>query len=220
VINPSQVFIEEGAVVEHCILNASEGSIYIGKNALLMEGSMLRGPVAICENAVVKMGSKLYSGTTIGPNCTAGGEIKNSILTANSNKAHDGYLGDSLVGEWCNMGAGTSNSNIKNTAGNIKLQLGKIIVDAGVKFGMLMGDYSRAAINTSFNTGTVVGVCCNVFNNGLTPKYIPDFSWGCNDGIKYELPKAFKDIDNWKKLKGQSITETEKKILEDISKNS
>jgi UDP-N-acetylglucosamine diphosphorylase/glucosamine-1-phosphate N-acetyltransferase len=217
-INTAQIFIEEGATVEHCLLNAAEGPIYIAKNALVMEGCMLRGPIAICENAVVKMGTKIYGGTTIGPYCTAGGEIKNTILSAYSNKAHDGYLGDSIIGEWCNLGAGTSNSNIKNTVGNIKIQLDKITIDAGTKFGLIMGDYSRAAINTSFNTGTVVGVCCNVFAEGLTPKFIPGFSWGSDDAVRYELPKAFTDIDNWKKLKGHTITEKEKEILTDIYK--
>lgn len=210
---PAGIFIEEGAVVEHCIINTDHGPVYIGKNALVMEGCLLRGPVSIGEGAVVKMGARLYPGTSIGPYCTAGGEIKNSILSAYSNKAHDGYLGDSILGEWCNLGAGTSNSNIKNTGGNIKIQLNKIQIDAGNKFGLLMGDYSRAAINTSFNTGTVVGVCCNVFSNGLTPKYIPDFSWGTDNGTRYELPRALQDIDNWKKLKGLSITETERSIL-------
>jgi len=211
--HPQDIYIEKGAVVEHCIINASEGPVYIGKDALVMEGSLIRGPVAICNNAVVKMGTKLYAGTTIGPYCTAGGEIKNSILSAYSNKAHDGYLGDSILGEWCNLGAGTSNSNIKNTGGNVRLNLGNREIDAGIKFGLLMGDYSRAAINTSFNTGTVVGVCCNVFTNGLTPKYIPDFSWGCTGATRYELPKAFGDIGNWKAFKGQAITEAEKEIL-------
>ncbi len=213
--NPSAIFMEVGAVAEHCYINASEGPVYIGKNALLMEGTMIRGPVAICANAVVKMGTRIYGATTIGPYCTIGGEIKNSILMGYSNKAHDGYLGDSVLGEWCNLGAGTSNSNIKNTAGNIKVILGKTVVDAGNKTGLLMGDYSRAAINTSFNTGTVVGVSCNVFGEGLTSKYFPDFSWG-NKGERYRLEKALADIDNWKKLKGSSISETEKIILSDI----
>ncbi|MEP6674567.1 MAG: putative sugar nucleotidyl transferase [Ferruginibacter sp.] len=215
VINSSNIFIEAGATIEHCFLNAGDGPIYIAKNAVIMEGSMLRGPLSIGENAVVKMGAKIYGATTIGPHCTVGGEIKNSVMMGYSNKAHDGYLGDSVLGYWCNLGAGTSNSNIKNTAGNIKIRLDKIEINAGTKFGLLMGDYSRAAINTSFNTGTVVGVCCNVFNNGLTPKFIPDFSWGCN-GEKYLLEKALTDINNWKKFKGQAITEAEKQILTDI----
>ena len=215
VMNSLNMFIEEGAIVEHCFLNATEGPIYIAKNSVVMEGSMLRGPLSIGENAVVKMGTKIYGATTIGPYCTAGGEIKNSVMMNHSNKAHDGYLGDSILGAWCNLGAGTSNSNIKNTAGNIKIKLNSVEINAGTKFGLLMGDYSRAAINTSFNTGTVVGVCCNVFTNGLTPKFIPDFSWGVA-GEKYLLEKAFNDINNWKKFKGQFITDEEKAILTDI----
>ncbi len=219
-INRPAIFMEAGAKVENCILNASEGPVYIGKNATIMEGSMIRGPVAICEGAVVKMGAKIYGATTIGPFCTAGGEIKNSVLFGFSNKAHDGYLGDSVLGEWCNLGAGTTNSNVKNNAGEVKywIDADKKEISAGTKGGMLMGDYSKAAINTSFNTGTVVGVCCNVFTSGLTPKLIPNFSWGADGITKYKLNKALADIDNWKKLKGSAITEREKQILTDIYK--
>ena len=221
-INSAEIFIEPGANVDHCILNATDGPIYIGKNAVVMEGSLLRGPIAICEGAVVKMGTKIYGATTIGPFCTVGGEIKNSVLFAYSNKAHDGYLGDSVLGEWCNLGAGTSNSNLKNTAGEIKyfLDADSEAIAAGNKGGLLMGDYSKAAINTSFNTGTVVGVCCNVFAAGLTPNFIPDFTWGSDGTIKYKLDKAFVDIDNWKKLKGLTISDREKQILTDIYKLS
>jgi UDP-N-acetylglucosamine diphosphorylase / glucose-1-phosphate thymidylyltransferase / UDP-N-acetylgalactosamine diphosphorylase / glucosamine-1-phosphate N-acetyltransferase / galactosamine-1-phosphate N-acetyltransferase len=213
-IDPENIFIEKGAVVEHCILNAGEGPVYIGKNSLIMEGAMIRGPFAICEGATVKMGTKIYGATTIGPYCIAGGEIKNSVLFGFSNKAHDGYLGDSVVGEWCNLGAGTSNSNIKNTAGKIRVwnNATREFETAGIKCGLLMGDYSRCAINTSFNTGTVAGVCCNIFGN-FPPKYIPDFSWG---NERYILEKALQDIDNWKKLKGKTITENEIKLLTDI----
>ena len=220
IIKPSQVFIEAGAKVEHCILNASDGPIYIGKNAIVMEGSLLRGPVAICEGAVVKMGTKIYGATTVGPFCTVGGEIKNSVLFGFSNKAHDGYLGDSVLGEWCNLGAGTSNSNLKNNAGEVKycVDADKTEISAGNKGGLLMGDYSKAAINTSFNTGTVVGVCCNVVASGLTPKLIPNFSWGVDGITKYKLSKAIQDIDNWKKFKGLTISEREKQILTDIYK--
>ena len=209
------IFSEEGAVMEHCILNATEGPIYIGKNALVMEGCLIRGPVAICEGSVVKMGTKIYGATTIGPYCMAGGEIKNSVLFSYSNKAHDGYLGDSVIGEWCNLGAGTSNSNIKNTAGIVKVwvQDNNEYLPAGIKCGLLIGDYSRTAINTSFNTGTVVGVCCNIFSEGFPPKYIQHFSWGQEE---YKLEKALLDIDNWKKLKGKTITPEEIKILTDI----
>lgn len=219
-INPAQIFIEGGAKVEHCILNATDGPVYIGKNAVIMEGSMLRGPVAICEGAVVKMGTKIYGATTVGPFCTVAGEVKNSVLFGFSNKAHDGYLGDSVLGEWCNLGAGTSNSNVKNNAGEVKycIDSDKTLISAGNKGGLLMGDYSKAAINTSFNTGTMVGVCSNVVSPGLTPKFIGNFSWGTDGITKYKLSKALIDIDNWKKLKGLAISEREKQILTDIYK--
>ncbi|MDB5208096.1 MAG: hypothetical protein JWR72_3171 [Flavisolibacter sp.] len=215
-VNSSNIFIEKGAVVEMCSLNAVEGPIYIGKNAVVMEGSLLRGPIAICDGAVVKMGTRLYGGTTVGPKCTVGGEIKNSVLFGNSNKAHDGYMGDSVIGEWCNWGAGTSNSNIKNNASGVVVWTPNGAVDVGLKCGVLMGDYSRTAINTSINTGTVIGACANVYGAGLTPKYIPSFSWG-SDGIqRYELEKAFADINNWKLLKGSAISGNEKIILKHI----
>jgi UDP-N-acetylglucosamine diphosphorylase / glucose-1-phosphate thymidylyltransferase / UDP-N-acetylgalactosamine diphosphorylase / glucosamine-1-phosphate N-acetyltransferase / galactosamine-1-phosphate N-acetyltransferase len=221
-INSAEIFIEAGAKLEHCILNATDGPIYIGKNATIMEGSLIRGSVAICEGAVVKMGTRIYGATTVGPYCTVGGEIKNSVLFGYSNKAHDGYLGDSVLGEWCNLGAGTSNSNVKNTAGEVKYwsDIDQKQIGAGNKGGLLMGDYSKAAINTSFNTGTIVGVCCNVFAAGLTPTLIPDFSWGADGVAKYRLDKALVDIDNWKKLKGLAISDREKQILTDIYKLS
>lgn len=221
-INPAQIFAEPGAKVEHCILNAADGPIYIGKNATMMEGSMVRGPFAMCEGSVVKMGSKIYGATTIGPYCLAGGEIKNSVMMGYSNKAHDGYLGDSVIGEWCNLGAGTSNSNIKNNCSEVKywVHADKSEMSAGTKGGLLMGDYSKAAINTSFNTGTVVGICSNVFAEGLTPKYIPHFSWGADGITRYKLNKVLEDINKWKQLKGLSITERETKILTDIYKKN
>ena len=209
------IFLEEGATVKHSILNASYGPIYIGENAKVMEGCTIRGPFAMCEGSILKMGAKVYGATTLGPYCIAAGEIKNSILFGYSNKSHDGYLGDSVIGEWCNLGAGTSNSNIKNTAGNVKIwnDFKKEYISAGFKCGLLMGDYSRAAINTSFNTGTVVGVASNVFCNGFPPTFIESFSWG---NKKYELEKALEHIENWKKLKGHILSEEEKKILSDI----
>lgn len=217
-INPGSIFIEEGARISHSLLNAATGPIYIGRNAEIMEGCLIRGPFALCEGAVVKMGAKIYGATTIGPFSTVGGEIKNSILFGYSNKGHDGYLGDAVIGEWCNLGAGTSNSNLKNSAGDVKVwdaPTGQFI-GAGLKCGLLMGDYSRAAINTSFNTGTVVGVCCNVFGEGLTPPYIPHFSWGQQGDMKYVFEKALQDIANWKKLKNQSLTDAEIRTLEHI----
>jgi hypothetical protein len=170
------------------------------------------------EGAVLKMGTRVYGATTLGPYCTGGGEIKNSVMLGYSNKAHDGYLGDSVIGEWCNLGAGTSNSNLKNNAGEVHLWTPKGNLDAGRKCGVLMGDYSRTAINTAINTGTVIGACCNVFGTGLTPAYIPNFSWGSEGIERYDIEKAKKDVDAWKKLKGKSIEDHEKKILEYIFK--
>lgn len=217
-IHPEHIFIEPGAVVEHAILNASTGPIYIGSHATIMEGSAIRGPFSMGEQAVVKMNSRVYGATTLGPFCMGGGEIKNSIMTGYSNKAHDGYMGDSVIGEWCNWGAGTTNSNVKNTAGIVKVwsEAEKDYLAAGQKCGVIMGDYSRTAINSAINTGTVIGVSCNVFGDGLLPNIIPDFSWGCK-GLKYNMDKALVDIDNWKQLKQHSLSETEKKILLTIS---
>ena len=219
IIGKEQIFIEPGAVVEHSILNASTGPVYIGKNAIVMEGNLVRGPFALCEGAVLKMGSKIYGATTIGPFSVAGGEIKNSVIFGYSNKAHDGYLGDSVIGEWCNLGAGTSNSNVKNTASEVKYinnQHAQGII-AGNKGGLLMGDYSRAAINTSFNTGTIVGVCCNIFGQNIPEKYVPDFSWG---NERYLFEKALSDIANWKQMKGKEISEREKTLLLELYKSN
>ena len=219
VVNAASVFLEKGAKVQHCVLNASSGPIYIGKNAEIMEGSMIRGPFALGEGAWVKMNSRMYGATSIGPYSQVGGEIKNSVIFGHSNKAHDGYLGDSVIGEWCNLGAGTTNSNLKNNASVIKVWTPKGQLEAGIKCGMMMGDYSRTAINTSVNSGTVIGVSCNVFGNGLTPSYIPNFSWG-SDGVKrYDFEKAIADIENWKKLKSKGISDNEKSILKYIFKH-
>ncbi len=212
IINTKDIFVEEGAQIEYSSLNASSGPIYIGKNTQIMEGSLIRGPFSLGENSVVKMGTKIYGATTIGQNCVVGGEIKNSILLDNSNKAHDGYLGDSVIGAWCNLGAGTSNSNVKNNGSEVKYQIDTFAepISAGNKAGLIMGDFSRSAINTSFNTGSIVGVCCNIFEPGFPPKYSSNFSWGKK---RYELDKAISDIDNWKKMKNNSITTAEIEIL-------
>ncbi len=217
-INEAAIFIEEGATLQYCSLNASAGPIYIGKNSEVMEGAAIRGPFALCEGAVVKMGAKIYGATTIGPYSMAGGEIKNSVIFGYSNKAHDGYLGDAVLGEWCNLGAGTSNSNIKNTASEVKVwNMGKeAFSTAGIKCGVLMGDYSRCAVNTSFNTGTVVGVCANIFGEGMPPKYVPSFTWGSKGLSSYEFEKALNDIANWKKLKNQTLSEKEIQALQTI----
>ncbi|HEY2722505.1 MAG TPA: putative sugar nucleotidyl transferase [Chitinophagaceae bacterium] len=216
VISASDIFLEKGAKVQYSVLNASNGPIYIGKNAEVMEGCMIRGPFALGQNSVLKMGSKVYGATSVGPHCAVAGEIKNSVLFGYSNKAHDGYLGDSVIGEWCNLGAGTTNSNLKNNAGEVRIWTPGGQVNAGNKCGVLMGDYSRTMINTALNTGTVIGASCNVFGTGLTPKYLPSFSWG-NDGIdRYDFNKAIADIGNWKKLKGKKLSKNEKSILKHI----
>jgi UDP-N-acetylglucosamine diphosphorylase / glucose-1-phosphate thymidylyltransferase / UDP-N-acetylgalactosamine diphosphorylase / glucosamine-1-phosphate N-acetyltransferase / galactosamine-1-phosphate N-acetyltransferase len=216
------IFLEPGARVEHAILNATTGPIYVGKNAQIMEGVMIRGPVSIGESAVVKMGTVIYGASTIGPECIVGGEIKNSVLFGYSNKAHHGYLGDSVIGEWCNLGAGSSNSNVKNTGGKVRVwnDAKKAFFEGGAKCGLFMGDYCRAAINTSFTTGTVVGVCCNIFGLGLTPNYLPSFSWGFSPPQKYRLNKAIEDITNWKKFKNQQLTPLEIRTLTHIFEQS
>lgn len=219
VIQTADIFIEEGAKVEFCTLNSTTGPVYIGKDATIMEGVMIRGPFALGENSLLKMGTKIYGATTLGPYCMAGGEIKNTIMMGYSNKGHDGYLGDSVIGEWCNLGAGTSNSNIKNTGGNIKMwnAFTHSFENAGQKCGVVMGDYSRTAINSSINTGSMIGVCANVFGNGLLPKVVNDFSWGLNE--RYTLDKAIQDIDNWKQLKNKKITTIEVDLLKHIFEN-
>jgi len=209
--NPENVFIEEGAEIAPCFINAQSGPVYIGRNAVILDGVMIQGPVAICEGAVIKMGAKIYGASTIGPFCTAGGEIKNSVMLGYSNKAHDGYLGDSVVGEWCNLGAGCTNSNVKNTGGTVKMwnpaQTAFIVV--GNKCGLVMGDYSRAAINTTFNTGTMVGIGANVFGQGISPKYIPSFSWGMDLLERAGFEKSIEHLSNWKKFKQKELTTNE-----------
>ena len=220
IIGADRIFLEKGAKLEWVSLNASTGPIYIGRDSEIMEGSTIRGPFALGEGGVVKMGSRIYGATSIGPFSVAGGEIKNSVVMAYSNKGHDGYLGDSVIGDWCNIGAGSCISNLKNTASPIFLRdlKGKADVEIGIKCGLLMGDYTRCAVNTSFNTGTVAGCASNIFGEGFAPKNIPEFTWGHHE--KYQLNKALEHISNWKKLKGQSLTQHEIDILEHIYKQS
>ena len=220
VIQPENIFIEKGAEVHCAILNASTGPIYIGKNAMIMEGTAIRGPFVLGEKGVVKMNTSIYGATTIGPYCLAGGEIKNSVLMGFSNKGHEGYLGDSIIGHWCNLGAGTCNSNIKNTAGPIQMwdEAKQIWETVGQKMGMLVGDYSRFAIQSSINTGSYIGVSANIFGNGLLPKFIPNFTWGVVSG--YQIDKAIEDIGNWKQLKGFVMSEEEKQVLQKLYKKA
>ncbi|WP_247237789.1 putative sugar nucleotidyl transferase [Telluribacter sp. SYSU D00476] len=179
--NPEAIFIEEGATIRAAILNAENGPIYIGRNAVINEGSVVQGPFAMGEEAVLNLGATIRPNTTIGPYCKVGGEVNNSVLFGYSNKAHSGYLGNSVLGEWCNLGANTNNSNLKNDYTTVKLYnyAAGELVDTGRLFcGLFMGDYTKAGISTMFNTGTVVGVNVNVFGAGFQPKFIPSFTWG------------------------------------------
>ena len=217
-ICPENIYIDKLANFQHCFLNASTGPIYIGKNATVQEGAMIRGPFALGENSLVRMGAKIYGATTIGNSCVVGGEIKNIVMQGNSNKAHDGYLGDSVIGEWCNFGAGSTNSNVKNTGGIVKVwnDDSNDYLPVGQKCGLIMGDHSKVAINSAINTGTVIGVCCNVFGIGLSPKRIRNFSWGGDGNTKYDFNKAIKEIENWKEMKHQKLTSKEITVLKHI----
>jgi len=195
VIAPENIFIEEGATLEFTTLNASNGPIYIGKNTEIMEGSLIRGPLALCEGAVIKLGAKIYGPTTIGPYSKVGGEVNNSVLFAFSNKGHDGFLGNSVIGEWCNLGADTNNSNLKNNYAEVRLwdYQTESFARTGLQFcGLMMGDHSKCGINTMFNTGTVVGVSSNIFGSGFPRNFVPSFSWGGHGGFTtYLTSKAF-----------------------------
>lgn len=195
VIAPENIFIEEGATLEFTTLNASNGPIYIGKNAEIMEGSLVRGPLALCEGAAIKLGAKIYGPTTIGPYSKVGGEVNNSVLFAFSNKGHDGFLGNSVIGEWCNLGADTNNSNLKNNYAEVRLwdYQTESFARTGLQFcGLMMGDHSKCGINTMFNTGTVVGVSSNIFGSGFPRNFVPSFSWGGHSGFTtYLTSKAF-----------------------------
>ncbi|MFT6982372.1 MAG: UDP-N-acetylglucosamine diphosphorylase/glucosamine-1-phosphate N-acetyltransferase [Crocinitomicaceae bacterium] len=217
--DPNLIFLEEGATVEAAILNTKSGPIYIGKNAEVMEGSLLRGPIAMCESAVFKLGTKVYGPTTLGPFCKVGGEVTNVIFQAYSNKGHDGFLGNSLIGEWCNIGADTNSSNLKNNYGKVKTysyqEQGLIQTD--VQFmGLVMGDHSKCGINTMFNTATVVGVSSNVFGAEFPAKFIPSFTWGTG-GEKYNFDKALESANNMMDRRGLTLSKAEISILKYIS---
>lgn len=220
VINKENIFIEEGAEVVFATLNASEGPIYIGKNALVMERSSIRGPFAMCDNAVVKMGAKIYKDTTIGPYSKIGGEVSNSVIFGYSSKGHDGYLGNSVLGEWCNLGADTNNSNLKNNYAEVKLwdyETGRF-AKTGLQFcGLMMGDHSKCGINTMFNTGTVVGVSANLFGSGFPRNFIPSFSWGGASGFTvFQMNKVTEVATAVLKRRGLSFEEVDQKILDHI----
>ncbi|MEN9350245.1 MAG: hypothetical protein RL372_1223 [Bacteroidota bacterium] len=215
--NKEQIFIEEGAILSHCHLNASTGPIYISSGAEIQEGSCIRGPFVLLNNACVKMNTVVYGATTIGPKSIIGGEVKNSILFGYSNKAHHGYLGDAVIGEWCNLGAGTSNSNVKNTAGNISVwdESANTKRYVGNKMGVCMGDYVKTAINTSITTGATIGVGANVFCAGLTPNVVTHFSWGIENST-YQIDKLIEDTAGWKAFKNEAFSDMEKQLIRAI----
>ncbi len=218
---PENIFLEEGAQTFACTLNATNGPIYIGKNAVVHENSAIQGPFALLDNAGVNMGAKIRGATTVGPWSHVGGEIKNSVIFGYSNKGHEGYLGDSVMGEWCNLGADTNTSNLKNTFTNVRVHsyVTKELENCGrMKVGLIMGDHSKAGINTMFNTGTVVGVCANIFVAGFPPKHIPSFSWGEKD--VFQLEKAFEMAEQMMGFVGQSLNERDKDILKALFEKS
>jgi len=215
-----QLFMEEGAKVECCILNVSTGPIYIGKDSEVMEGCIIRGPFSIGEHATLKMAAKVYGPTTIGPHCKAGGEISNSVMFGYSNKGHDGFIGNTVIGEWCNLGADTNTSNLKNNYGIVDVfnyhESGP--VDTGLTFcGLIMGDHSKSGINTMFNTGTLVGVSANIYGGDFPPKFIPSFSWGGAKGFQtFAFEKSLQVADRMMERRGIRLEEADKKILKTV----
>ncbi|WP_329806093.1 GlmU family protein [Flavobacterium facile] len=220
VLSPEHIFIEEGAKLEFVTLNASTGPIYIGKNAEIMEGSVIRGPFALCESGRVKLATKVYGATTVGPHSVIGGEVNNSVLFAYSNKGHDGFLGNAVLGEWCNIGADSNNSNLKNNYEEVKLWSYETenFAKTGLQFcGLMMGDHSKCGINTMFNTGTVVGVSTNVFGAGFPRNFVPSFSWGGASGFTtYVTKKAFDTAKIVMARRNVEFSEEDAKILEHV----
>jgi UDP-N-acetylglucosamine diphosphorylase/glucosamine-1-phosphate N-acetyltransferase len=223
-LNPENIFAEEGFKAEFATINASTGPVYLGMNSEIMEGSLIRGPFALCENSVLKMASKIYGPTTIGPGSKAGGEINNSVIFGNSNKAHDGFLGNSVIGEWCNIGADSNNSNLKNNYAEVKLWSYKEekFINTGLTFcGLIMGDHSKCGINTMFNTGTVVGVNANIFGSGFPRNFVPSFSWGGAHGLStFTIPKAFDVAEKVMGRRNLILDDKEKAILMAIYKKT
>jgi UDP-N-acetylglucosamine diphosphorylase/glucosamine-1-phosphate N-acetyltransferase len=220
IIAPENIFIEEGAKLEFVTLNASTGPIYIGKNTEIMEGTVIRGPFALCEGGIVKMAAKIYGATTVGPYSKIGGEVNNSVLFGYSNKGHDGFLGNSVLGEWCNIGADSNNSNLKNNYEEVKLwnYETESFTKTGLQFcGLIMGDHSKCGINTMFNTGTVIGVSANVFGSGFPRNFVPSFSWGGAAGFAtYTTKKAFDTAKLVMSRRNVAFDEKEQAILEHV----
>ncbi|KAB1069401.1 glucose-1-phosphate thymidylyltransferase [Tamlana haliotis] len=224
VIAAENIFIEDGAKLEFVTLNASNGPIYIGKNTEIMEGAIIRGPFALCDHATVKMGAKIYGPTTIGPHSKVGGEVNNSVLFGYSNKGHDGFLGNSVLGEWCNLGADTNNSNLKNNYVEVRLwdYQTESFARTGLQFcGLMMGDHSKCGINTMFNTGTVVGVSANIFGSGFPRNFVPSFSWGGSSGFTtYLTKKAFEVAEVVMSRRDLKLSDQDKAILEHVFEES
>lgn len=218
--NLNDLFVEEGAEIEYSTINCKTGKIYIGKNAEVMEGSHIRGPLALGENSKINMGAKIYGATTIGPQCKVGGEINNIVMFGFSNKGHDGFVGNAVVGEWCNLGADTNSSNLKNNYAEVKLwdYQDKKFKNTGLQFcGLIMGDHAKSAINTQFNTGTVIGVGANIFKSGFPPNLIDNFSWGGMKGDeKFNLKKAYEVAEKAMARRKIPFTETDQKILKHV----
>ena len=219
-IHPENIFAEEGAIVEHSILNASEGPIYLGKDSQIWEGNLIRGAFALCDNAVVKMGAKIYGATTVGPYSKVCGEISNSVIFGYSSKGHEGYLGNAVLGEWCNIGADSNNSNLKNNYAKVRLwnYASESFEQTGLQFcGLMMGDHSKTAINTMFNTGTVIGVNCNIYVPGFPRNFVPSFSWGGASGFTtYSTSKAFDAAKVMMARRKVEFGEEDAKILEHV----
>ncbi|MBS1774280.1 MAG: GlmU family protein [Bacteroidetes bacterium] len=217
VTGKENLFIEEGAIINAgCIINASTGPVYIGKKAEILEGTIIRGPIALCEGAVIKMGAKIYADTTIGPGCKVGGEVSNVVFFANSNKGHDGYLGNAVIGEWCNLGADSNCSNLKNNYDEVKIWDEHInkSVKTGLTFcGLMMGDHSKCGINTMFNTGTVVGVSANIYGAGFPEKFVPSFAWGGAEGMTtYSFDRAMDTAGRMMARRNKTLSEAERKM--------
>lgn len=219
-LGDQKVFLEAGAKVEHATLNTTDGPIYVGTDAEIMEGSIVRGPFAMGEHAVLKLAAKIYGPTTLGPYCKAGGEVNNSILSGYTNKAHEGFLGNAVLGEWCNIGADTNNSNLKNNYATVKLwnYTQERFIDTGEQFcGMIMGDHSKCGINTMFNTGTVVGVSANIYGEGFPRNFIPSFAWGGAKGFQeYRLNKALEVAEKVMQRRNKTLEETEIHMFREI----
>ena len=222
VLSPEKVFVEEGFKGEYITLNATNGPIYLDRESEVMEGTVIRGPFSLGEGSTVKLSAKIYGPTTIGPSCRVGGEINNTVIFGNSNKGHEGFLGNAVIGEWCNLGADTNNSNLKNNYTEVKAwnYAARSYISTGLQFcGLFMGDHSNCGINTMFNTGTVIGVSANIFGSGFPPTFIPSFSWGGANGFStYRLNKVFEKVSLVLERRGEELTADDKSILEYIFK--